>query len=219
MRYKCLVLDHDDTVVNSTATIHYPCFCEFLKEVRPQAKHYTLEDYFRWNFAPGIIPFFMGEVGLSEEEMDYEYRFWQNYVKSRVPQAFFGMREILARHKALGGLIAVVSHSVKDTIERDYRENGLPMPDAIFGWELPPEKRKPEPWALYQIMERFSLQKSDLLMLDDLKPGYDMARAAGVDFAAAGWAYDVPEIEGFMRKNCDFYFKTVQDFGRFLEDG
>ena len=219
MRYKCLVLDHDDTVVNSTATIHYPCFCEFLKDVRPQATHYTLEEYLRWNFDPGIVPFFMGEVGLSEEEMDYEYRFWQNYVKSRIPRVFPGMREILARHKALGGLIAVVSHSVKDTIERDYRENGLPMPDAIFGWELPPEKRKPEPWALYQIMERFSLQKSDLLMLDDLKPGYDMARAAGVDFAAAGWAYDVPEIEGFMRKNCDFYFKTVQDLGQFLEEG
>ena len=68
-------------------------------------------------------------------------------------------------------------------------------------------------------MEQFSLEKTDLLMLDDLKPGYDMARAAGVDFAAAGWAYDVPEIEGFMRKNCDYYFKTVQDFGRFLEEG
>ena len=26
MRYKCLVLDHDDTLVNSTATIHFPCF-------------------------------------------------------------------------------------------------------------------------------------------------------------------------------------------------
>ena len=24
MRYKCLVFDHDDTVVNSTATIHHP---------------------------------------------------------------------------------------------------------------------------------------------------------------------------------------------------
>ena len=24
MRYRCLILDHDDTVVNSTATIHYP---------------------------------------------------------------------------------------------------------------------------------------------------------------------------------------------------
>ena len=25
MRYPCLVVDHDDTVVDSTATVHYPC--------------------------------------------------------------------------------------------------------------------------------------------------------------------------------------------------
>ena len=220
MRYRCLVLDHDDTLVNSTATIHFPCFCEFLKEVRPNAKKYTLEDYFRKNFDPGVLAFFTEEIGLSPEELDYEFRYWQSYVKPRVPKAFPGMREILERHKAQGGLITVVSHSVKDAILRDYRENGLPTPDAVYGWELPVEKRKPEPWALFDIMERFSLPPSELLMLDDLKPGYDMARSAGVAFAAAGWAYDVPEIEAFMRKNCDFYCKTVQDFRALLkEDG
>lgn len=218
MRYKCLVLDHDDTLVNSTATIHFPCFCEFLKEVRPNAKAYTLEDYFRKNFDPGILPFFTEEVGLSPQELDYEFRFWQNYVKPRVPQAFSGMREILERHKRQDGILAVVSHSMKDAIVRDYRENGLPQPDVIYGWDLPPEQRKPAPWALEQIMAQFSLPASELLMVDDLKPGYDMARAAGVDFAAAGWAYDVPEIEAFMRKNCDFYFKTVQEFRTFLEE-
>ena len=55
-------------------------------------------------------------------------------------------------------------------------------------------------------------------MLDDLKPGYDMARARGVPFAAAGWANDIPEIEGFMRHNCDLYFKTVEAFGGYLFD-
>ena len=103
---------------------------------------------------------------------------------------------------------------MKDAIVRDYQENGLPQPDVIYGWDLPPEQRKPAPWALEQIMAQFSLPASELLMVDDLKPGYDMARAAGVDFAA----YDVPEIEAFMRKNCDFYFKTVQEFGTFLEE-
>lgn len=218
MRYPCLVLDHDDTIVNSTATIHYPCFCAFLQEVRPQAKHYTLEDYFRKNFDPGIIPFFTEEVGLSQQELEYEFQFWQRYVKPRVPQAFDGIREILRRHRAQGGLIAVVSHSMRENILRDYRQNDLPEPDAIFGWELPPAQRKPEPWPLEQIMREFSLPASALLMLDDLKPGFDMARAAGVDFAAAGWAYDVPEIERFMRKNCDYYFKTVQEFGAFLQE-
>ena len=54
-------------------------------------------------------------------------------------------------------------------------------------------------------------------MLDDLKPGYDMARSCGVDFAAAGWANNVPEIEQFMRKHCKYYFKTVAELDRFLE--
>ena len=59
----------------------------------------------------------------------------------------------------------------------------------------------------------------ELLVVDDLKPGYDMARAAGVPFAAAGWANDIPEIEGFMRKNCDRYFKTVAKVTLVLSKG
>ena len=43
MRFKCLVMDHDDTTVNSTATIHFPSFLAYLKLVRPEAS-YTLEE-------------------------------------------------------------------------------------------------------------------------------------------------------------------------------
>ena len=117
-----------------------------------------------------------------------------------MPKAYPGIREILERHRAAGGIIAVVSHSMRENIERDYRENDLPMPDVIFGWEQPPEQRKPNPWPLERIMERFALRPEELLVVDDLKPGHDMARAAGVPLAAAGWANDIPEIEQFMRK-------------------
>ena len=65
-------------------------------------------------------------------------------------------------------------------------------------------------------MKKFDLKPSEILVLDDLKPGYDMARAAGVDFAAAGWANDIPSIENFMRKNCDYYFKTIREFEEFF---
>ena len=60
MRFRCLVMDHDDTTVNSTATIHFPSFLAYLKLVRPEAS-YTLEDYFRKNFDPGIMALFTGE--------------------------------------------------------------------------------------------------------------------------------------------------------------
>ena len=35
VRYQCLVLDHDDTVVNSTASVNYPAFVQTLKTLRP----------------------------------------------------------------------------------------------------------------------------------------------------------------------------------------
>ena len=216
MQYRCLVLDHDDTVVNSTAVIHFPSFLAYLEQVRP-GLHYTLDDYFRKNFDPGVIALFTGELGFSEEELEGEYRFWQEYVRTRVPKAYPGMKEILWRFREQGGVIAVVSHSVSHYILRDYRENGLPEPDAVYGWELPPEQRKPEPWPLEQIMARFSLRPDELLMLDDLKPGFDMCERCGVDFAAAGWANDIPEIERFMRRYGKYYFKAVADFGAFIE--
>ena len=217
MKYPCLVVDHDDTVVNSTATVHYPCFVEYVSLYRPRYSC-TLEHYFLKNFDPGVVPFFRDEVGLSEEEMRHEQEYWNEYVQSHVPRPYPGMAEILWRHKRAGGLLCVISHSYRDNILRDYRENGLPEPDEVYGWELPHERRKPDPWALEQIMAKYRLKSDQLLMLDDLKPGFDMARAVGVPFAAAGWANDIPEIEGFMRENCDRYFKTVKEFGEWLEE-
>ena len=35
LKYKCLVLDHDDTVMDSTRLIHHPAFLVYLREVRP----------------------------------------------------------------------------------------------------------------------------------------------------------------------------------------
>ena len=53
MKYKCLVLDHDDTVVNSTSTIHYPAFSLALEKLRPEVK-ISLEEHFLYNFEPGF---------------------------------------------------------------------------------------------------------------------------------------------------------------------
>ena len=215
MKYKCIILDHDDTVVNSTATIHFPAFCAYMKEKRP-AVRMTSDQYFEYNFDPGVIPLFRDICGLSEREMKEEEAFWNEYVRTRIPEAYPGLKEILEKYRGEGGKICVVSHSFSHYILRDYRKNGLPEPDIIFGWDLEPELRKPAPYAVYEIEKAFSLQPEEILLLDDLKPGYEMARAAGVPIAAAGWANDVPKIRDFMKKNCDYYCRTVEEFGELL---
>ena len=215
MRYKCLVFDHDDTVVNSTATIHYPSFVAYLNEYFP-GRTCSLEDYFLKNFEPGFLPMCREEYGMTEEDLELEAEYWRRYVARHIPAVYPGIREIMERQKAQGGLIAVVSHSYEDNIRRDYAANSLPAPDAVFGWEQPPQRRKPDPWPLREIMRRFSLDRSELLVIDDLKPGYDMAAACGVDFAAVGWSNDIPQIERFLRANCRLYFKTVRQLAAYL---
>ena len=215
LKYQCLVLDHDDTVVNSTATVHYPCFVEYMEKNFPQVR-LSLEEYFRYNFDPGVVAMFTDICGMTVDEMKEEEKYWREYVKMHIPKAYPGMKELLTEQRRRGGLITVVSHSYSENILRDYRANGLPEPDLMFGWEAPPEQRKPSPWPLEQIMDRFALRPEEMLVVDDLKPGYDMARAAGVPFAAAGWANDIAQIESFMRQNCDRYFKTVAALHAFL---
>lgn len=215
LKYKCLVLDHDDTVMDSTRLIHYPAFLVYLREVRPGFT-ISLEEYFRMNFHPGFLEYCEGTLGLTPAELDREMEVWTGYVATHVPRAFPGMREIMAEQLRRGGHIAVVSHSLRKNILRDFRANGLPEPSLVFGWDLPREQRKPSPYALDRVMAAMDLAPRDLLMVDDLKPGYDMAKERRVPFAAACWAYDVPEIRTFMQQNTPLRFDAPEELYRFL---
>ena len=75
MRYQCLVLDHDDTVVNSTASVNYPAFVQTLRTLRPDV-HMTLDDFFSYSFEPGFGALCSDILHFSDSEMDFQYRTW-----------------------------------------------------------------------------------------------------------------------------------------------
>ena len=210
MRYRCLVLDHDDTVTDSTAHLHYPAFLAAMDALRPGFS-VTLEEYFRLNYHPGFVPFCRDVLGFTEEEFRQEYIIWQSFVNRRIPEVYPGMARIIRRQKAEGGLLCVVSHSVDQAIRRDYAAASLPEPDLIYGWERPPEERKPSVFPLRDIMNRLGLKQEEMLMVDDLKPGADMARECGVPFAAALWAHQIPEIHADMKKSCPVWFSSPEE--------
>lgn len=217
MRYQCLVLDHDDTVVNSTATINYPAFVQTLQKLRPDV-HMTLDDFFAYSFEPGFGALCSDILGFSDAEMDIQYQTWLDYVRTHVPDTFPGMRDLLQRFHAAGGHICVVSHSVPENILRDYRAHGLPTPERIYGWDSDPERRKPAPWPIYQIERELGLRPEQLVVIDDLKPGKDMADRAGVDFIAAGWTHTLPHIIETMQRICPHYCRTVAELEALLLD-
>ena len=217
--YSCLILDHDDTAVDSTAAIHHPAHIETMRVLRPGRRPVELEEWWAKNFDPGVMEYLTGELGFTEEEIQEEYRIWREFTVSRSAPFFPGFIEALIEYKDRGGKIAVVSHSDGDLIERDYRRarpEGELIPDLIYGWDFDPEKRKPSPRPVEEILRTFGLTPEEALIVDDLKPGLIMAERTGVAFAAAGWSHDIPKIRDYMQARSRVYFSTVEDFRRYI---
>ncbi len=218
LQYPCLVLDHDDTVVQSEATVNYPFFCYILNEYRPGTT-ISFQEYVDGCFHLGFSEMCRQWYHFTERELLTEYEGWQIYIKDHIPAPYPGMDEIIRRQKEAGGRICVVSHSCNANITRDYQTHFGILPDDIFGWDYPEELRKPSPYPLEQIMKKYGYTPQELLVVDDMKPAWEMARKAGVSIAYAGWGRrEFPEITAEMTKLCDFSFFSTKEFTNFLFD-
>lgn len=216
LKYPCLVLDHDDTVVQTLKTLSYPFWCLELEQFRPgttmTASEFVLECY-RWGFADMCRKIFQ----FTDEEMALEHKQWKEYIMQNIPEPFPGMHRILHRQKELGGKIFVVSHSNSDTISRDYDAHFGILPDAIYGWERPAHERKPNTFPLEDIMEKYGYRPEDILVVDDMQLACQMAEPLGVQVAFAGWdEMGVPQQREDMKRRCAFSFDSVEDLEKFL---
>lgn len=217
-RYKCLILDHDDTVVDSTSAVHYPAYLKVMQHLRPDIVPLTPEGWLLKNFHPGISQYFEVELGMTAQEQEQEYRIWRSYATSRTASFFPGMTDFLIEYKRTGGKISVVSHSERDVIEESYRveTGGRVKPDLVFGWEQAEHRRKPNPWPVMETLKETGLKKREVVVVDDLKPAVIMARASGVSIAAAGWSHNIPEIRKYMERECDAYLASIDDLREFI---
>ena len=218
LKYPCLVLDHDDTVVQSMKTLSYPFFVYEMEMFRPGTS-ISLEEYVRQCYELGFEGLCRQVYGFTDEEMALEHKMWMDYIRTHIPSPCLGIENIIHRQKEEGGLLCVVSHSSFENISRDYETHFGMQPDAIYGWDRPPEQRKPNPWPLQDIMKKYSLQPSDILVVDDMKLACMMAEPLGVPVAYAGWDdLGVPSVRKEMMERCDFSFHSTKELEKFLFD-
>lgn len=216
LKYPCLVLDHDETVVQSEKTIGYPCFCNTLSRIRP-GQTLTLDEYVQGCHDLGFVEMCRKNWKFSDAELQEEYQDWMEYVKVHVPDPFPGIERIIRRQREEGGIICVVSHSSSRNITRDYELHFGILPDAIYGCDLPEDLQKPNPYPLEDIMRRYGLKPEELLVVDDMKLAWRMAHPLCVPIAFAAWGKaDFPEMAQEMRDLCEFTFETTKSLEEFL---
>lgn len=216
LKYKCLVLDHDDTVVQSEKTLGFPYFKEFMSRIRPNVD-LTFDEYVRGCNRLPFVDLCRECWQFTDEELQEEWTGWKEYLKTHIPAPYEGMDRIIHRQKKSGGLVCVVSLSGSESITRDYEAHFNMVPDIIYGWDLPKDQQKPNPYPLQDIMARYRLEPHEILVVDDGKMAWQMARAVGVPIAFAAWSKkDFPEIAADMRQLCDLTFEQTEDLEKFL---
>ncbi|EDR27706.1 hypothetical protein EDI_290990 [Entamoeba dispar SAW760] len=180
LRYKCIVLDHDDTTVNSTPKVHYLSYQQFMKKYRPTDRIIKLEN------------------------ISFE---WRECYKKYTPIMFNGFWEFLKEFKRRGGIICICSHGLKQVIEDFYQNynEGKIIPDSIYGYDSKhPEYCKPFTFPIEDILHKFHLQKKDVVVIDDLSHGLIMAKKSGVDSIGTvyGEGHDLikPKITAISKK-------------------
>ena len=80
-----MVLDHDDTTVDSTRAVNYPQFCEAMARFRPHME-ISEAQFFRYCFDPGFYGMCEQVLRYTPEEMEAHVAMWKEYHKTHHPQ-------------------------------------------------------------------------------------------------------------------------------------
>ena len=218
LKYKCLVLDHDDTVVQTERYIGFPYFKQYIEQIRP-GQTVNFEEYVHDCSGMVFADMCRARWNMTDEECAAEYKGWCAYYSSHEHPIFPGIDRIIRRQKEEGGLVCVVSLSPARDILRDYETHFGILPDDLYDHDMPPHMRKPNTYPLEQIMEKFSLKPDEILVVDDLKLAWMMAHPLGVKVAYAAWSkIEFPDLTAEMREICDYSFDSTADLEKFLFD-
>lgn len=216
LKYPCLVLDHDDTVVQTERAIGYPYFRDYIQKIRP-GMTLSFPEYVKDCNNMIFADMCRERWQFTEEELQEEYLGWKAYSRIHIPPIFEGIDQVIQRQKEEGGLICVASLSTAEMIERDYLHHFGFLPDAIYDNDLPKEKRKPAVFPLLDIMERFCLSSKDILVLDDMKLGQTMAEPLNIHTGCAAWSkQEFPELVSQMRDIFTYTFDSPEKLYNFL---
>ena len=216
LKYPCLVLDHDDTVVQTERAVGYPYFRDYIEKIRP-GRTLSFPEYVKDCNNMIFTDMCRQRWQFTDEEMQEEYTGWKAYSRIHVPPIFDGIDRVIKRQKEEGGLICVASLSTSEIINRDYLHHFGFLPDAVYDNDLPLERRKPAPYPLEDIMNRFHLAPEEILVLDDMKLGWSMAEPLKVHNAYAAWSKkDFPELVGQMDGIFMYTFDSTEKLYNFL---
>ena len=192
MEYKCLIFDLDGTLLDSLQGILDAVNLSF-KEMGFNI-HRTYEEG-KYFIGSGAIVFakraMEGQNIPVEKEREVMERFLVNYqrIQSEQTKPFKGIKEMLLAFQDVGYKLAIASNKPQILLDPIVKQL---FPEINFVAALgqrinTPEK--PDPFIIYEIMNKCNLEGKDVLYIGDSEYDYKTAYNAGIDCAICRYGY------------------------------
>lgn len=214
MKFKCLVLDYDNTLVATVPELQYPAL-KYAYEANGFSGCPDLKDYLAIDFEVGIREYIKTDHPDVWEKMTNDFI---NHIFSSRSPPYEGLKDILFKFAQAGGELFVASNSDVAIIESFWHYNGLPEISGIFGWNMGREYRKPNSKSLEDILKITKFEKKNVLVLDDRESGVEMAKSLGIRSAVAGWGLVYEKGFEWMKNNsgADYFLSEVSELETLL---
>ncbi|MBS3987782.1 MAG: HAD family hydrolase [Erysipelothrix sp.] len=188
LRKKCLILDHDDTIINSQESIHYPLFVEVLKQLRPNIKPIDFERFIELSNEHGFVKMCRLLYHYTPQEIQYEYEYWRQRSSTIQAPSFNGLKEVLTQFVDTGGKIIVYTMNAKQNVIDDYERLFNLTPDVIIAHDSFYKLKKPYRLSLLKALDDLKLNVTECVFIDDTPMLLELKDRLNMDFIAANWA-------------------------------
>jgi beta-phosphoglucomutase-like phosphatase (HAD superfamily) len=200
LRKKCLILDHDDTIINSQESIHYPLFVEVLSILRPNIQPLDFERFIEISNELGFVKMCRTLYHYTPAEIEFEYQYWKKYSSLMLVPSFDGIKELLDAFVKAGGIIIVYTMNSKDNVLDDYQRLFNITPDVIIAHDQYYVLKKPYRLSILKALHDLNLSVRDCIFIDDTPMLLELKDRLNMDFIAANWAKSAHPL---WKNRCD----------------
>jgi len=209
IQYKGIIFDVDGTLT-STNELIFASFNYITKKYL--GKTFSGEEIVKW-FGPTedvILKEFCGENYEKARGEYYKFYADNHYMADIYP----GMKEILDGLKSQGVLLSVFTGKGREATAITLKKLGIydHFDLIITGDEV--IEHKPSPEGIRIFLDKFKLDKDDVIMIGDSPSDIKAAHAAGVKVASVLW--DSLARHHVLNMNSDYVFNTVAELKEFL---
>ncbi len=196
MRYKAVIFDMDGTILNTLDDIVGSVNYSLREAGYPERTRKDIRKY----LGKGVRELIANSLpqNTAESEIEKVIGIYAPYYKEHCNDAtkpYDGIKGVISEIRKAGLKTAVISNKADNLVQELAVQHFAGLFDVVAGWR-DDVRRKPYPDMVYEVLEKLSVDKKDVVFVGDSEIDAQTAANAGLNCISVPWGFrDLDELK------------------------